>query len=389
VLVAVAHAVDDAGACDPDGVADVGETATMRVTVRNEGWGPATDVLATLSSASRVEIPSEPVPLPDLAIGQSAEIDFSVRIGAVSCMEPASFTVGLTANEGSWSDGFVETLEADISDGSSSENLEHGGTEPPGWAHQALQGTDSWRVVSTKNHTAGGQWSWFSTNAATTNDDVLVSPPYDLGSGGSTVEFWHFIDVEPNYDGGVAEISTDGGSSWQDLGPYLTAGGYDATLYSANPIGGRQAWTGTYTEWKKTVADLSAFDGQTIRLRFRLTSDSSANRTGWWVDDLVVSTREAACDAHPCGVPGETQGLLVARAAATSVVSWAADVLATSYKVHRSADPSYASAFDDVTGEDPDPTDTTFRDENAGGFACWLVTTAGPDGEGPWGHFGM
>lgn len=388
-LVALAHEVDDAGACDPDGVADVGETAVLRVTVLNNGWGRATGVLASLSSPSRLELPADPVPLPDLPVGQSAVAEFALRVGAVECAETASFALGLTANEGSWGDAFTETLEADISDGSSSEDLEHGGSEPAGWTHQAQQGTDDWRVVSTNNHTPGGAWSWFSSNVSSTKDDLLVSPPYDLGTAGSTLEFWHFVDVETNYDGAVAEISTDGGANWQDLGPYFTAGGYDATLNSANPIGGRPGWTGTYTEWKRTAADLSAFDGRTIRLRFRLTSDSSASRTGWWVDDLVVSTRDVACDAHACGVPGEARGVLVTRVGASSVVTWSPDVLATSYRIHRSSDPSYAAAFGDVTGEDPDPTDTTFSDGSPGPFACWLVTEVGPDGDGPMGHFGM
>ena len=36
------------------------------------------------------------------------------------------------------------------------------------------------------------------------------------------------------------------------------------------------------------VATLTAFAGQTAQLRFRLASDFSVNREGWYVDDVTV-----------------------------------------------------------------------------------------------------
>ena len=46
--------------------------------------------------------------------------------------------------------------------------------------------------------------------------------------------------------GGVLEISADA-SSWFDLGPYITAGGYNGTVETAaqSPIAGRKAWVGS------------------------------------------------------------------------------------------------------------------------------------------------
>jgi carboxypeptidase D len=61
----------------------------------------------------------------------------------------------------------------------------------------------------------------------------------------------------------------------------------------------------------------------------------------------------------------------------------------TSYRVYRSTDPSSPAAFVDVTGQDPDDADTTFKDTSTEPVLFWLVTGVGPNGEGPQGHFGQ
>lgn len=91
----------------------------------------------------------------------------------------------------------------------------------------------------------------------------------------------------------------------------------------------------------------------------------------------------------PAASPVKSSRSRATRSGPNVGVSWRADVLALSYKVYRSADPTLASAFTDVTAEDPTPTDTTFMDASTGSFAAFIITSQGPDGEGPWGHFGQ
>ena len=78
----------------------------------------------------------------------------------------------------------------------------------------------------------------------------------------------------------------------------------------------------------------------------------------------------------------------MARSGGDALVSWKADVLALDYRVFRSADPSEAGSFQDVSAEDGDTTDNRFLDTSGGSLAAFIVTAVGPDGEGPWGHFG-
>ncbi|MDX9955041.1 MAG: PKD domain-containing protein, partial [Anaerolineae bacterium] len=93
------------------------------------------------------------------------------------------------------------------------------------------------------------------------------------------------------YDGAVLEISTNG-TTWLDLGSRITANGYNATLSSSysNPLAGRRAWGGDLTTWTQVTVNLSDFAGQNIQLRWRLGCDSSSGDTGWFIDDIQISS---------------------------------------------------------------------------------------------------
>lgn len=55
-------------------------------------------------------------------------------------------------------------------------------------------------------------------------------------------------------------------------------------------IAGQPAWGGHQSAlgWQATQADLSAYSGQTVRLRFGFQSDSSGSFAGAFIDDFHV-----------------------------------------------------------------------------------------------------
>jgi uncharacterized repeat protein (TIGR01451 family) len=381
------HELDDTGECDPDGVADIGETVTLTTTVRNEGWAAATGVRASLSTPASVLVLNNPVALPDLEHGEQAPAEFRALILDVACMEQVPFTVEMEADQGLWSGGFVEIVEADFESVSLWENLEHGGAEPTDWTHEAPLGGDDWQVVNDRDHTILGFWSWFSSDAPYLKDDRLVSPVYDLGVGSPSLQFWHWVMLQDGFDGGVLEISTDGGGSWTDLGPDIVTGGYDGALFGDNPIAGRDAWTGVHEQWRQVVVDLTPWAGQTAQFRWRLTSDSATALDGWWIDDITFHADYEWCDDHLCGVPGEVTLTSVTRQGDDVALRWRGDLLCMEYRIWRSSDPTSPGGFADVTVEDPDPCDTTFVDTSGGDTLYWIVVGHGPEGDGPWGHF--
>jgi len=96
-------------------------------------------------------------------------------------------------------------------------------------------------------------------------------------------------DTKHRYDGGVVEISVDGGA-WRDAKQYFVRGGYNGTIATStgNPLKGRRAFTARSRGWGASRLDLSALAGRTVRLRFRLGTDRSSGNFGWYIDDVRI-----------------------------------------------------------------------------------------------------
>jgi hypothetical protein len=114
-------------------------------------------------------------------------------------------------------------------------------------------------------------------------------------------------DLDPNlgFDGGVLELSTDGGNTFQDIlaaGGGFVSGGYNRTIATdrGSPIAGRQAWSGNSNGFMTTVVGLPAA-GLQGRLRWRMASDSSGGNEGWRIDTLYMTWCEGM--GTPCPPP--------------------------------------------------------------------------------------
>ncbi len=129
----------------------------------------------------------------------------------------------------------------------------------------------------------------FHDAPACSTDSYLDTPPFELGGG--ILYFRHFFDLEEEYDGGVIEVSVDGGP-YADLlaaGGSFNFGGYNGTISPdfMSPIGNRRAWTGNSQGYVTTAVIFpSAYLGHTVTLRFRLTTDCSEGGAGWSIDSI-------------------------------------------------------------------------------------------------------
>jgi hypothetical protein len=114
-------------------------------------------------------------------------------------------------------------------------------------------------------------------------------------------------DSDPNvgFDGGVLEVSTDGGNTFQDIltaGGSFVIGGYNRTISTdrGSPIAGRQAWSGNSEGFITTVVNLPLIFP--INLRWRMAGDASGSNEGWRVDTVNLS----GCLPRPCETPTPT-----------------------------------------------------------------------------------
>jgi bacillopeptidase F (M6 metalloprotease family) len=119
-----------------------------------------------------------------------------------------------------------------------------------------------------------------------------VTPALTLSAGESSqLSFWSAWDVEQGWDGGVVEVSTDGGTNWTRLTP---AGGYPGTITDGGTLCGVTVGSGAFTgmshlSWSPYQIDLAAYAGQSVKLRWMYRTDTAQTGEGWFVDDITLS----------------------------------------------------------------------------------------------------
>ena len=164
-----------------------------------------------------------------------------------------------------------------------------GAAIPAGWAATTTTGTSNWTSSAAQSHSAPNSFFAVDNAGAITDFKVSTTTPVALGSPTANLSFWHKYDTEPGWDGGVVEISTNGGTTWTDLGPYMTDNGYNNSVGGTNPISGRSAFSGSSNGWIQTKVNLLPFANQNALFRFRMTSDDNTAATGWFVDDISLT----------------------------------------------------------------------------------------------------
>ncbi len=139
------------------------------------------------------------------------------------------------------------------------------------------------------------------------------------------MEFRNNFALETSFDGGVLEISINGGpfADFVVAGGSFIAGGYTDTIDTdfGNPLAGRPAWSGSSGGFILTRAMLPpAAAGQSVQLRWVAGYDDSVSPTGagWRIDDLAIASRQFVCSQTCADVRITTSAALV-RLNATTV----------------------------------------------------------------------
>ena len=148
-----------------------------------------------------------------------------------------------------------------------------------------------WHLATNRFHT--GLRSFFSTSSNSLCVSLETAPMTLTAAQSSQLTFWTAWDIEANYDGGIVQISTNGGASWTTLTP---AGGYpdmisnDGNACSTPLSSGSPAFSSeAQFTWQQKSVNLAAYAGQTVKLAWRYGSDIAVNGEGWYVDDIALT----------------------------------------------------------------------------------------------------
>ncbi len=182
---------------------------------------------------------------------ETLEMDRDLGASAVQDFSLAPVTVGYESD--------FEADDGGLSAGGGWEWGTPSGSGNPG----AHSGSRVWATSLSGNYSSNADWSL----------ELAVTVPQE----NPFLTFWHWYEMESGYDGGQVRISTDGGSNWTVISP---DGGYpDSSL----------GYSGSSGDWTEARFDLGAYAGQSVLLQWRLTSDGSVQRLGWYVDDITVA----------------------------------------------------------------------------------------------------
>ncbi len=185
--------------------------------------------------------------------------------------------------EGEWTAPFhFATLASQIL---FADDMESGDTL---WTHHAAEGLDEWQLVTAPYFSPSH--AWHAPDAGVVTDTRLWNAAPVPVEPGSVLTFWHQHYFESSFDGAVLELSVDGGETWQDLGPLITANGYSGNIASTygNPLAGRPAWVGDLPQWTRVQVDLDSFAGHNVLLRWRMGCDLGIGDEGWTIDDVEI-----------------------------------------------------------------------------------------------------
>ncbi len=297
--------IEDEGSCDDDGVLDNKETGVLKLTMYNTGTDQVTQTTANIT----VSVPGftlangGAVTFPPMGPFTSSTVEVAVALDGPPGIRVADFNITYRdagqAIPGDRTAVFPVRINTDdVANASSSDDVE---SNIEAWAatrDEDLEDYLPWLRYPeepTVNY-------YYGVDAPTLTDIYLNSPPLQVApTGNFSFTFQHRYAFEFAedpifgdlyfYDGGVIELSTDNGVTWTDIGLNL----YDGVITEGglNPLENRPALAGIsvgYPAWLNVTINLgTAYQGQTVRVRFRVGTDVAVGSVGWDVDNLVFN----------------------------------------------------------------------------------------------------
>ena len=302
------HDVQDfAPGGNDNGVAEAGETVNLVVLLANRGLAAASGVTAGMTSLSdHIEVLADSAEYGDLAPQAMATGTPAYRLFIDEQLDSLlSFPLVMDIRS---AEGYTtaETLNVLAGSPGFGDNFESG---QGGWTHAAINQdyVDDWHLSHQRSYSDSTSWKCGQPGAGHYShyeDAGLVTPPILLAEG-SVLTFRHWIEAETydatrSWDGGLVEISDDGGIRWEQIFP---TGGYPYAIWDSAPPAGNPLAAGTpcysgTSDWIEEDYDLAAYSGL-VQIRFRFCSDQYTEKEGWYIDDIKVGPAETGMLSAP------------------------------------------------------------------------------------------
>lgn len=300
--VVSATLTDDVLTCDHDGILDDGEIGSLTVTVKNVGARKLEGATVELTPKTEgISLKEETLAkVPALAPFESTKLVMRTSVRGAAPTVPADFTA--TIGDPSLPEPVKVTVSAryDTDETAESSTKDDVETKATSWKPKSKGefGPSSWDRA-----TEGGNTFWTVPDAIEPTDMRLTSAPFTIEGTSFTLSFRHKWSFRTSrrrgtaIDGGLVEVSTDGGTTWTDaekLGKIDYTGPLDSGGRGDNPLKGRNAYNaqspGYPKEWVTSKATLTLpAPPETVMVRFRIgTGSGFTGADGWFVDDIAL-----------------------------------------------------------------------------------------------------
>jgi hypothetical protein len=308
--------------CTPaNGVLDPNEQVTVSFCIQNVGSANTVNLVGTLQNTGGVTSAGPPANYGVVVAGGPAVCrNFTFVVGNVACGSTVTATIHF--QDGATDLGNITyTFQTGVQNVIFTQNFDGVAAPalPAGWVTSFTNGdgdctvggplctlATNWTTVSTSSDTAPN--SAFHNDPSCVTDNLLDTPSINIPAAAAQLMFRHQYTLESTFDGGVLEISINGGA-FTDIvtaGGSFVTGGYNATISGIflSPIANRMAWSGSSGGYITTTVNLpAAAQGQPIKLRWRFASDCSGSSTGWNVDTIKITggfVCSTTCSVLPC-----------------------------------------------------------------------------------------
>lgn len=261
----------------------------LQKTVDKQTASPGEEITYTIYATNKLPFDENNIDLKDF-LPQDLEYVSSSPTATVSGQVVTWPTFGLTAGGNT-----SFTLTAKVKESTTPADLNFLDDLESGTANWIVttSETATWNYQSAQSNSSSH--AYFCPGAGVSSNPILTLIRPSGISDSSELIFHHSFDIEISnagafaYDGGVVEISTDFGETWEDLGDKITQNGYNFPHLAAGAQD--SVFSGQSGGWIETKVDLSSYADEQVLIRFQMKYDVSEFEEGWYIDDVRITNQ--------------------------------------------------------------------------------------------------
>ncbi len=141
-----------------------------------------------------------------------------------------------------------------------------------------------------------GVSSWFVQDLPEASQQTLFTiTPITVTGTAPALRVYNDYNTQGGLDGGLIEISTDGGNVYQNISDKMIRGAYPSGIdYGTFVVPNLDAFSGPSNGYISSIIDLTEYIGEDINIRLHFaTDDAGAVGGGWYADNLELMDLKA------------------------------------------------------------------------------------------------